>query len=189
MFTRRSVAVWDVYQSIPPAGTLAWIGLIVRFDIWLGRIPRPPLLMLRAPLITTSHGPVPRPPTTVPLATCAWMTLLVVAVAGVTDGSPYVPGRKKNCGLPPAGGAAWSAALIELTDIEGSKIVTLAPNGLAGGVATGVGAVVHGFVAAAAGEAPPPSRAGRAHPTTSALRTRRDPSTSEARFRTSLNPM
>src|SRR3954453_14008446 len=88
VLTRRSVAVCDVYQSIPPAGTLAWIGLIVRFDIWLGRIARPPLLMLKAPLITTSHGPVPRPATTVPLATCAWMTLLVVAVAGVTDGSP-----------------------------------------------------------------------------------------------------
>src|SRR3954454_15781066 len=115
MFTRRSVAVCDVYQSIPPAGTPAWIGLIVRFDIWLGRIARPPLLMLKAPLITTSHGPVPRPATTVPLATWAWMTLLVVAVAGVADASPYVPGRKKNCRLPPpAGGAALSAALIAL---------------------------------------------------------------------------
>src|ERR1700749_2355190 len=86
MLTRRSVAVCDVYQSIPPAGTPAWIGLIVRFDIWLGRTARLPLLMLKAPLITTSHGPVPRPATTVPLATWAWMTLLVVAVAGVAEG-------------------------------------------------------------------------------------------------------
>src|ERR1700760_3088365 len=88
MLTRRSVAVCDVYQSIPPAGTSAWIGLIVRLDIWLSRIAKKPLLMLRAPLITTSHGLVPRPATTVPLATWAWMTLLVVAVAGVCDGSP-----------------------------------------------------------------------------------------------------
>ena len=53
------------------AGTLLWIGLIVRFMTWLGRIARPPLLMLKAPLITTSHGPAPRPDTLVPLATCA----------------------------------------------------------------------------------------------------------------------
>src|SRR4051812_4259386 len=88
MFTRRSVAVCDVYQSIPPAGTPLWIGLMVRFDIWLGRIARLPLLMLNAPLMTTSQGPEPRPATTVPLATWAWITLLVVAVDGVTVGSP-----------------------------------------------------------------------------------------------------
>src|SRR3954463_2018233 len=40
--TRRHVAVCDVYQSIPLVGTLIWIGLIVRLDIWLGRIARPP---------------------------------------------------------------------------------------------------------------------------------------------------
>src|SRR4051794_29551505 len=43
MLTRRSVEVCDVNQSIPPTGTPAWIGLIVRFDIWLGRIARLPL--------------------------------------------------------------------------------------------------------------------------------------------------
>src|ERR1700733_12058569 len=63
MLTRRRVAVCDVYHSIPPAGTLAWIGLIVRLDIWLSRIANDPLLMLRDPLITTSHGPLPRPAT------------------------------------------------------------------------------------------------------------------------------
>jgi hypothetical protein len=67
--------------------------------------------------------------------------------------------------------------LIVLTDIEGSKIVTLDPNGLAGGVATGVGAVVHGFVAAEAVEAPPASRAGTTHATANAARA----------FRTALN--
>src|ERR1700760_1644303 len=101
--------------------------------------------MLSAPLITTSHGLVPRPATTVPGATSACTTLLVVAVAGVTDGSPYVPGRKKNCRLPsPAGGAALSAALIEATDIDGLKIVTFAPNGFVGMLAAGLGAAVHG---------------------------------------------
>src|SRR3954470_10473943 len=95
--TRRHVAVWDVYQSIEWSGDPISIGLIVRLDIWLGRIAKPPFLMSRAPLITTSHGLLPRPETFVPLATCAWMTLFAVAVAGVIDGSPYVPGRKKNC--------------------------------------------------------------------------------------------
>ena len=32
MFTRRIVAVCEVNHSIPPEGTSAWIGLIVRFD-------------------------------------------------------------------------------------------------------------------------------------------------------------
>jgi hypothetical protein len=67
--------------------------------------------------------------------------------------------------------------LIELTDIEGSKIVTFAPNGLAGGVATGVGAVVQGLVTAEAVEAPPASTAGTTHATASAARA----------FRTALN--
>ena len=146
--TRRHVAVWDVYQSIEWSGDPISIGLIVRLDIWLGRIARPPFLMSRAPLITTSHGLAPRPETLVPLATCAWMTLFVVAVAGVIDGSPYVPGRKKNCRrwLPDA---ALRAALIEATDIDGLKIVTFTPNGFDGTVATGVGVVVHGGLAAA----------------------------------------
>src|SRR3954447_17035530 len=52
MFTRRSVAVWDVYQSIEWAGDPASMGFIVRFDIWLGRIAKPPNRMSRAPLIT-----------------------------------------------------------------------------------------------------------------------------------------
>src|SRR6201995_4900037 len=129
MLTRRSVAVCDVYQSIPPAGTLAWIGLIVRLDIWLSRIAKKPLLMLSAPLITTSHGLLPRPATTVPGATSAWMTLLVVAVAGVAVGSPYVPGRKKNSrGALRGVVVAVSAALIVATDCDGLKIVTFGPN-------------------------------------------------------------
>src|SRR4051794_6585854 len=113
--------------------------------------------MSRAPLMTTSHGFAPRPETLVPLATCAWMTLLVVAVAGVIDGSPYVPGRKKNWRrwLPDG---ALRAALIEATDIDGSKIVTFAPNGFDATVATGVGAVVHGGLAAADAEETPPRR-------------------------------
>src|ERR1700744_3974462 len=103
------------------------------------------------------------------------MTLLVVAVAGVTDGSPYAPGRKKNCRLPsPAGGAALSAALIEATDIDGLKVVTFAPNGFAGMSATGRGAEVHGFVAAEAVATPPASSAVTMHPTTSAARTSLD---------------
>src|SRR6195952_4801744 len=53
MLTRRSVAVCDVYQSIPPAGTPAWIGLIVRFDIWLGRIAMLPLFYFTGTLITS----------------------------------------------------------------------------------------------------------------------------------------
>src|ERR1700759_401424 len=103
------------------------------------------------------------------------MTLLVVAVAGVTDGSPYVPGRKKNCRLPsPAGGAALSAALVEATDIDGLKIVTFAPNGFVGMFATGLGAEVHGSVVAEAVATPPASSAGATHPTTSAARTSLD---------------
>src|SRR4051812_1968327 len=126
--------------------------------------------MSRAPLMTTSHGPVPRPETLVPLATCAWMTLLVVAVAGLIDGSPYVPGRKKNCRrwLPDD---ALRAALIEATDIDGSKMVTFAPNGFDGTVATGVGLVVHGGLAAAdAGETPPTRRTVTRDATASVLR-------------------
>src|SRR4051794_18020779 len=129
---------------------------MVRFDSWLGRIARPPFLMSRAPLMITSHGLAPRPETLVPLATCAWMTLLVVAVAGVTDGSPYVPGTKKNCRRCPPG-AALSAALIDATDIDGLKIVTFAPNGFAGTVANGVGVVVHGGLAAADADETPPT--------------------------------
>src|SRR4051812_16102685 len=85
------------------------------------------------------------------------MTLFVVAVAGVIDGSPYVPGRKKNCRrwLPDG---ALRAALIEATDIDGSKIVTFAPNGFDGTVATGVGVVVHGGLAAADAVETPPAR-------------------------------
>src|SRR4051812_14184769 len=155
--TRRQVAVCDVYQSIEWSGDPISIGLIVRLDIWLGRIARPPFLMSRAPLITTSHGLAPRPETLVPLATCAWMTLFVVAVAGVIDGSPYVPGRKKNWRrwLPED---ALRAALIEATDIDGSKIVTFAPNGFDGTVATGAGVVVHGGLAAAEADETPPRR-------------------------------
>src|SRR6201986_1654054 len=111
------------------------------------------------------------------------MTLLVVAVTGVTEGSPYVPGRKKNSRLPPsAGGVALSAALIEATDIDGSKIVTFAPNGFVETLATGVGAEVHGFVVAEAGfvvaeavATPPESTTGTTHPTSSAARTNREP--------------
>src|ERR1700733_12775922 len=95
------------------------------------------------------------------------MTLLVVAVAGATEGSPYVPGRKKNSRLPPlGGGVALSAALIEATDIDGSKIVTFAPGG---------GAEVHGFVVAEAVATPPESRTGTTHPASSAARTHREP--------------
>src|SRR6201995_5763239 len=104
------------------------------------------------------------------------MTLLVVAVAGVTEGSPSVPGKKKTSRLPPsAGGVALSAALIEATDIDGSKIVTFAPNGFAGTLATGVGAEVHGFVVADAVATPPESRTGTTHPTSSAARANREP--------------
>src|ERR1700742_2881102 len=100
------------------------------------------------------------------------MTLLVVAVAGVTDGSPYVPGKKKNCRLPsPAGGAALSAALIAATDIDGLKMVTFAPNGFVGMFATGLGAELHGFVAAEAVATFPTKSAGTMHATTSAART------------------
>jgi hypothetical protein len=47
--------------------------------------------------------------------------------------------------------------LIELTDIDGSKIVTFAPNGLAGTSATGVGELGHGLPAAEAEAALPAS--------------------------------
>src|SRR3954454_17101995 len=86
------------------------------------------------------------------------MTLFVVAVAGVIDGSPYVPGRKKNCRrwLPDG---ALRAALIAATDIDGLKTVTFAPNGFDGTLANGVGGLVHGGLAAADAYAtPPPSR-------------------------------
>src|ERR1700744_3647878 len=116
------------------------------------------------------------------------MTLLVVAVAGVTDESPYVPGRKKNCRLPsPAGGAALSAALIEATDIDGLKIVTFAPNGFVGMFATGLGAEVHGFVDAEAVATPPTSSTGTTHPTTSAGRTSLDPTALSANLRTLID--
>src|ERR1700759_1828721 len=113
------------------------------------------------------------------------MTLLVVPVAGVTDGSPYVPGRKKNCRLPsPAGGAALSAALIEATDIDGLKIVTLAPNGFVGMLATGLGEDVHGFVVAEAVATPPASNADTTHPMTTAVRPRVDPTALSPGLRT-----
>src|ERR1700729_509883 len=116
------------------------------------------------------------------------MTLLVVAVAGVTDESPDVPGRKKNCRLPsPAGGAALSAALIDATDIDGLKIVTFAPNGFAGTLATASGADVHGFVVAEAVATPPASTADPTHPTTSAARTSLDPTALSARPRTLID--
>src|SRR3954466_12494684 len=85
------------------------------------------------------------------------MTLLVFAVAGVIDGSPYVPGRKKNCRrwLPDA---ALSAALIDATDIDGSKIVTFAPNGFDGTAATAIGPVGHGGLAAADADETLPTR-------------------------------
>jgi hypothetical protein len=79
--------------------------------------------------------------------------------------------------------------LIALTDMEGSKIVTFGPNGLAGGLPTGVGAVVHGFVAAAAVETPPASRNGTAQATASAVRASLDPSAFGARARAVLNDM
>ena len=54
---------------------------------------------------------------------------------------------KKNCRFPaPAGGVAFRAALIDATDIDGLKIVTFAPNGLAGVLVTALGAAVHGFL-------------------------------------------
>src|SRR5881397_1985202 len=53
------------------------------------------------------------------------------------------------------GGAALSASLIELTDIDGSKIVTLAPNGFDGTLAAGVGPLGHGLPWAEAVAAPP----------------------------------
>jgi hypothetical protein len=65
--------------------------------------------------------------------------------------------------------------LIEATDIDGSKIVTFAPNGFVGTLATGVGAEVHGFVAAEAVATPAESRTGTTHPTSSAARTNREP--------------
>src|ERR1700709_1990664 len=40
--TRRHVAVCDVDQSLARAGEPLSIGLIVRLDIWLGRIASPP---------------------------------------------------------------------------------------------------------------------------------------------------
>src|ERR1700727_152803 len=116
------------------------------------------------------------------------MTLLVVAVAGVTDGSPYVPGRKKNCRLPsPAGGVALSAALIEATDIDGLEIVTFAPNGFVGMLVTGLGAEVHGFVVAEAVATPAASNAGTTHPTTSAVRASLDPTALSMRLRTLID--
>src|ERR1700722_429862 len=52
---------------------------------------------------------------------------------------------KKNCRFPaPAGGVAFRAALIDATDIDGLKIVTFAPNGLAGVLVSAFGAAVHG---------------------------------------------
>jgi hypothetical protein len=65
---------------------------------------------------------------------------------------------KKNCRFPvPAAGAAFRAALIDATDIDELKIVTFAPNGLAGVLVTAAGADVHGSlsVAAVAVAAPP----------------------------------
>jgi hypothetical protein len=47
--------------------------------------------------------------------------------------------------------------LIEATDIDGSKIVTFAPNGFDGTVATGVGVVVHGGLTAADADETPPT--------------------------------
>jgi hypothetical protein len=103
--------------------------------------------------------------------------LLVVAVAGVIDGSPYVPGRKKNCRRWPPD-AALRAALIEATDIDGSKIVTFVPNGFAGTVANGVGAVVHGGLAAAdADETAPPNSTAMTAANANALRIRWSPPT------------
>src|SRR5580704_9616378 len=118
------------------------------------------------------------------------MTLLVIAVAGVTEGSPYVPGRKKNSRLPPpAGGVAVSAALIEATDIDGSKIVTFAPNGFVGTLATGVGAEIHGFVVAEAVATPHESRTGTTHPTSSAARANREPTALRTRLPAELMDM
>src|SRR5271154_527343 len=114
-------------------GSPLWIGLIVRFSSWLGRIARPSLGMSRAPLITTSHGLGPSPAASEFGETCASMVLLVVAVAGVADALPYVPGKKKNSRGAFAGEVvALSAALIVETDSDGLKIVTFIPNGFVG---------------------------------------------------------
>jgi hypothetical protein len=69
----------------------------------------------------------------VPLATAASMVLLVVAVSGVAEALPYVPGKKKNSrGAFLVDVAALSAALIVETDSDGLKIVTFDPNGFVG---------------------------------------------------------
>ena len=145
MLTRRSVAVCDVYQSIPPAGTLVWIGLIVRLDIWLSRIAKKPLLMLRAPLITTSHRGRAKTRDNraggdfrlndVARGRRRRRDRRVAVRAREEEELPLAVTRRRR---------ALSAALIEATDIDGSKTVTFAPNGFVGRLATGVGGEVHG---------------------------------------------
>src|SRR3954466_1042652 len=71
-------------------------------------------------------------------------------------------------------GAALRASLIEPTDIDGSKIVTLAPNGFDGTLATGVGAFGHGFPCAEAVAPPPASEMNTTDAIANAARTSRE---------------
>jgi hypothetical protein len=77
--------------------------------------------------------------------------------------------------------------LIEAIDIDGLRIVTFAPNGFVGMLATGLGAEVQGFVVAEAVATPPASSTDTTHPTTSAARASLDPAALGTRRQTLID--